>query len=116
MKCLDRLAMLKKLTFIGEKNINIFNSYIPDHYDEIYTLYDIIKKASLDYENISFYKPIEHEKSFVFVCDLNNQYFDILSDYLNENKNRIKCTRNKEFEISIKFVKDNKTHIKFKIA
>ena len=42
----DRLTMLKKLSFIGENNINIFSSYIPDHYDEIYTLYDLFNKTS----------------------------------------------------------------------
>lgn len=109
----DRLSMLKKLTFIGEKNINIFSSYIPDHYDEIYTLYDLLNKASLNYFDIEFSKPIEKDESFIFVCNMPLEYSDSLKQYLIDNGNIIKCMRNKPFNV---YMKDNKSiiHIKFK--
>lgn len=110
---LDRLTMLKKLSFIGENNINIFSSYIPDHYDEIYTLYDIFNKTSLDYDKIDFGKPVENEHSFTFICSLPESYFSTLETYLTENGPTIQCKRNKPFNISLK-VNKNKTHIKFK--
>lgn len=110
----DRLSMLKKLTFIGEKNISIFNSYIPDHYDEIYTLYDLLNKTSLDYVDIDFYKPIEKDESFIFTCSMSHDYFESLNTYLEKNKNIIKCMRNKPFRVSIKLINDTDTHIKFK--
>lgn len=111
---MDRLTMLKKLSFIGENNINIFSSYIPDHYDEIYSLYDLFKKTSLDYDKIEFWKPVENEQSFTFICSLPDDYFKILEEYLEDNKSVIQYKRNKPFKIALKIGKDEKVHIKFK--
>lgn len=106
--------MLKKLSFIGENNINIFSSYIPDHYDEIYSLYDLFNKTSLDYDKIEFWKPVENEHSFTFICSLPDNYFKTLEEYLKDNNSIIKYKRNKPFSLSLKINKDGKTHIKFK--
>lgn len=110
---LDRLTMLKKLSFIGENNINIFSSYIPDHYDEIYTLYDLLDKIELDYDKIDFGRPVENEQSFTFICSLPESYYDMLNSYITENGPTIQCKRNKPFNVSIKINK-SKTQIKFK--
>lgn len=109
----DRLTMLKKLSFIGENNINIFSSYIPDHYDEIYTLYDLFNKTSLDYDKIEFGKPVENAHSFTFICRLPESYFSILEAYFVDNGSTIQCKRNKPFSVSLK-TNNDKTHIKFK--
>ncbi len=112
MNKLDRLSMLKKLSFIGEDNINIFSSYIPDHYDEIYTLYTIFDKTSIDYSNIEFKEPLERNSSFIFKCTLSDKYYDKLNEYFNAN-NIIKYMRSKSFNVSIK-KEDNVIEIKFK--
>ena len=65
----DRLSMLKKLSFIGKDQLNIFTRYIPDHYDKIYTLYNILDYASIDYKNINFFEPAEENDSFIFLCE-----------------------------------------------
>ena len=44
----DRMDMLEHLSFIGKNNIDIFSDYIPDHYDEIYTLYTLLEKLSIN--------------------------------------------------------------------
>lgn len=113
MKQHNRLSMLKKLTFIGEKNINIFSSYIPDHYDEIYALYDLFNKTSLNYMDIDFEKPISKDRSFIFICNKNIEYFDPLIQYLRKINNTFTCMRNKTFSVSITNDKDF-VHIEFK--
>lgn len=114
MEQLDRMSMLKKLTFIGERNINIFSSYIPDHYDEIYTLYDLLKKASIDYNNIEFSKPIAKDSSFIFICELADKDYKKIDKFLTNIDCKFKCMRNKPFSISISKSKNNNTHINFK--
>lgn len=110
----DRLTMLKQLTFLGEKNINIFSSYIPDHYDEIYTLYTLLNKASLNYNDIEFRKPSSKDTSFIFICNLSDEYYNKLNDFLSSVPGgTIQYMRNKPFNVSLKKMKNN-IHIKFK--
>ena len=86
MNKLDRLSMLKKLSFIGEDNINIFSSYIPDHYDEIYTLYTLLKESNIDYSDIEFKEPLEENSKFSFRCQCKkSDIIDFLQSFLNKN-------------------------------
>ena len=100
MESLNRLDMLKKLSFITDKQLNIFSSYIPDHYDEIYTLYTLLNKASLNYIDIDFEKPVCDEDKFSFVCRLSKSDYKKIDNFLSENKN-LKCMRNKGFMVSL---------------
>ena len=97
---LDRLDMLKKLTFIGEKNISIFQSYIPKHYDEIYTLYTLLRKSDIDYNNISFLEPINDDNKFIFVCNMSKKDMSILSNFLKDS-NKVKYMRKKSFYVTV---------------
>ena len=38
------------------ENINLFKDFIPNHYDEIYSLFSLLKDAAVDYHNIDFDK------------------------------------------------------------
>ena len=82
----DRLSMLKKLSFIGKEQLNIFTRYIPDHYDKIYTLYNILSCASIDYKNINFFEPTEEDDSFIFLCKFTKSGdCEIFENFINNN-------------------------------
>ena len=82
----DRLSMLKKLSFIGKDQLNVFTRYIPDHYDKIYTLYNILSCASIDYKNINFFEPTEEDDSFIFLCEFTKSGdCEIFENYINNN-------------------------------
>ena len=84
-----------------------------ESYNEIYTLYDLLDKLSLDYNEIDFGKPIENEHSFTFICSLPETYTKLIQDYLNENGSTVQYKRNTPFNVVLKENK-NKIHIKFK--
>jgi len=104
---MDRMTMLKKLTFIGPKNINIFDEYIPDHYDEIYSLYSLLADVNIDYENVSFAKPKVNNDYFVICCGMSSIDLKCLRAFIKNNP-IIKYMRNKAFGI---LIKTSKQHI-----
>ena len=83
----DRLDMLKKISLIDKhKNLHVFKSYIPDHYDEIYTLYTLLKESNIDYSDIEFKEPLEENSKFSFRCQCkNSDIIDFLQSFLNKN-------------------------------
>lgn len=105
LKVNDRLDMLKHLSFIGGDNaVNVFSSYIPDHYNEIYTLYKLLEVAGIDYNDIDFNKPQENGNGvFVFLCVFKKPSdISSLSAFLKNNDSKVKYKRNTQFSISIK--------------
>ena len=102
----DRLDMLKHISFIGKKNLNLFKNYIPNHYDEVYSLFSLLKDAAIDYHEIDFDKPKEKDDSFVFLFNMKNKYVKKLSAYL-ENNNVITYLRNKSFNVVLDNNDDN---------
>ena len=91
----DRLDMLKHISFINKKNLNLFKDYIPYHYDEIYSLFSLLNDASIDYHDIIFDKPKEKGDSFVFLFNTSkNKIIDKLKDHLNSD-NILRYMRNK---------------------
>lgn len=109
----DRLDMLKHISFIGKKNLNLFKNYIPNHYDEVYTLFSLLNDAAIDYHDIDFDKPEEKDKSFVFLFSLKNKYLKKLESHLNEN-NTISYMRNKTFNVVLNKDNDN-ISLRFKL-
>lgn len=104
MKSLNnRLDMLKQLSVITDdiKQLNIFSSYIPDHYDEIYTLYNLLDRASLHYVDIKFDKPIVESDKFTFVCRLSDCDYTKLKDFIKSNDNNVKFMRNRTFNVTL---------------
>lgn len=112
MKKKDRLDMLKYISFIGEKNLSIFSSYIPHRYYEIYTLYSLLDEASVNYRDVTFFDPIAKDNSFVFVCSITESDLKLLSKYLEKENNVFCAMRNKTFNIDIN--QDNFTQIIFR--
>lgn len=109
----NRLDMLRHLSFIGDDNLDIFESYIPSHYDEIYTLYTILKESKIQYNDIQFDNPIENDASFIFICDLKGNNFDKLNKYIEKNDSIICCMRVKTFNIELIESDDNRSRIIF---
>lgn len=107
----DRLDMLKKLSFIGKDNINIFESYIPNYYDEIYTLYTLLDETNINYNNITFLQPICGDH-FTFICKMKKNDIIKLYNFLKDD-HKIKYLRNKEFNVYVEST-DDMTEIIFK--
>ena len=115
----DRMDMLKRLSFLNSEDvdkeyIDVFTDYIPDHYDEIYSLYNLLQEASLNYTEINFLKPICKNGTFIFVCDMSDDYISTLNDVLQDRKFIVSYMRNSKFNVDIAYNKN--THIKFKNA
>lgn len=102
----DRLDMLKHISFIGKKNLNLFEKYIPDHYDQVYSLFSLLQDAAIDYRKIDFDKPMEKDDSFVFLFTLKEKHYQKLESYLKENS-VIKYLRNKSFNVVLTQTDDN---------
>lgn len=111
----DRIDLLKQLCFIGgDEAVNVFSSYIPDHYNEIYTLYGLLESLKIDYNNIRFMKPKDHKESFVFLCEFNiPSDKDKITAYLADHANKIQFMRKNPYLVFIKDQNDC-TNIKFK--
>ena len=103
----DRLDMIKHISFINKKNINLFKSYIPNHYDEIYSLFSLLKDAAIDYHDICFDKPKEKDESFIFLFTLKNKYVKKLKSWLEDNNNIITYMRNKSFNVILNETNDS---------
>lgn len=108
----DRLDMLKHISFINEKNLNLFKNYIPNHYDEIYSLFSLLHDANIDYHDIKFDKPKEKDDKFIFLFSCKSKITKTLSKYLEENS-VISYMRNKDFNV-ILTDKDKNTSLEFK--
>lgn len=99
-KC-DRLDMLKKLSLFDKyDDLSIFESYIPNHYGEIYSLYTLLQKSNIKYSDIVFKEPLSNSDSFIFRCECESNIIDKLKDFLEENKT-IKYLRKKSFMVTI---------------
>jgi len=103
----DRLDMIKHISFINKKNINLFKNYIPNHYDEIYSLFSLLKDAAIDYHDICFDKPKEKDESFIFLFTLKNKYVKKLKSWLEDNNNIITYMRNKSFNVILSETNDS---------
>ena len=115
----DRMDMLKRLSFLNSNDadkeyIDIFTDYIPDHYDEIYSLYNLLQEASLNYNNIDFLKPTCKNDTFIFICDMSDEYYNALSDIIQKRNYIVSFMRNSKFKVNIDCKKN--IHIKFKKA
>lgn len=104
---LDRLDMIRHISFINKRNLNLFKSYIPNHYDEIYSLFSLLKDAAIDYHDIYFDKPIEKDDSFIFLFNLKNKYIKKLKSCLEDNNNIVTYMRNKSFNVILKETNDS---------
>lgn len=102
----DRLDMLKHISFINKKNLNLFKDYIPNHYDEIYTLFSLLKDAEIDYHDIDFDKPKEKDNSFIFILNAKKKYIKILTKFI-ENNQIVNYMRNKSFNIEMHLDEEN---------
>lgn len=114
MKDRDRLDMIKKLAY--KDQLDILESYIPNHYPEIYTLYSILQDASIDYKNIDFYEPIEEDNSFIFLCNFDNNDVQILESFLEKNDYKFKYLRKSPEYMVALAIDDTHTRIKFRTA
>lgn len=111
----NRLDMIKHVSFKNDKKISFFRDYIPDHYDEIYSLFSLLKDAAVDYHDIIFDKPKEKDESFIFLFSLKKKKsLKLIISYLEEKNNIINYLRNKSYNVvltenndsvSLKFVK-----------
>ena len=102
----DRLDMIKHISFMNKKNINLFKDFIPNHYDEIYSLFSLLKDAAIDYHDMDFSKPKEEDDSFIFLFDLKDKYLKKLSSYIEENA-VISYMRNKSFNVILRETNDS---------
>lgn len=98
MEC-DRLDMIKHCSFKNDKKISFFRDYIPDHYEEIYSLFSLLKDAAIDYHDCKFDKPKEKDGSFIFLFSLKKNKIKLIASHLKENDNIIKYMRNKSFNV-----------------
>lgn len=89
-----------------------FKSYIPDHYEEIYTLYGLLIDADVDYTEVVFKKPIIEDGCFIFVCRLSAKDAHKLHTAINNYGGVVKFMRNKSYDVSLTMTED-KTYIKF---
>ena len=106
----DRLDMLKHISFINKKNLNLFKDYIPNHYDEIYTLFSLLRDAEIDYHDINFDKPKEKDNSFTFIFTTKKKYIKILTKFI-ENNSIVSYMRNKSFNIDMHLDEENDNYL-----
>ena len=102
----DRLDMLKKISLFEKyDDMSIFESYIPYHYDEIYSIYTLFKKSGIDYNSINFSEPSEKDGSFNinFICKKN--IFKKLEKFISTNK-CIEYIRNHPYLIDLLCTED----------
>lgn len=114
---LDRLDMLKQLVQIKDGH-NILNKYISNHYDEIYSLYNILNDCKIKYKNIKFTKMIDDNESFTFICSMSDEDYITLSKFSNEHKkilcdSRKRLSIEKYFKFTVSIDNDDRVYIKF---
>lgn len=99
-KC-DRLDMLKDLSMLDKyDDLHVFESYIPNHYDEIYSLYTLLIKSNVNYKDIDFDEPSENDGSFKIKFTCKENVFNKIFKFINKNK-VIKYLRDCSFEVDI---------------
>ena len=98
----DRLDMLKIISLFEKyDDMSIFESYIPHHYDELYSIYTLFKKSGIDYNSIDFNEPSENNDgsfNINFNCTVN--IFKKLEKFISNNKS-IKYLRNHSYSINL---------------
>lgn len=101
----NRLDMLKKISLFEKyDDMSIFESYIPNHYDEIYSIYTLFKKSEIDYNSINFNEPSENiDGSFNINFNCTLGIFKKLEKFISSNKS-IKYLRN--YSYSLKLISD----------
>lgn len=101
----NRLDMLKKISLFEKyDDMSIFESYIPNHYDEIYSIYTLFKKSEIDYNSINFNEPSENiDGSFNINFNCTLSIFKKLEKFISSNKS-IKYLRN--YSYSLKLMSD----------
>lgn len=109
----DRLDMIKHISFENDDDMSFFRDYIPDHYDEIYSLFSLLKDAAVDYHEIRFKKPKEKDDAFIFLFSLKKKFIKLIASHLKENDNIISYMRNKSFNVVLN-ENDNSVSLKFK--
>lgn len=104
----DRLDMLKKISLIDKyDNLSIFESYIPKHYDEIYSIYTLLVESNIDYNDIMFNEPSEQNDGSLnikFICS--HEVYSKLKKFIEKNK-VIKYLRKKSFSIELNHFQKN---------
>lgn len=109
--------MLKQLLQIKDGH-NILSKYISNHYDEIYSLYNILDKCKVKYKNIKFIKMVDDNNSFSFVCNMSDDDYDKISKYSKDN-NRLLRDARKRLPEPMYFIfdvirdEDDNIHIQF---
>ena len=106
----DRLDMLKHISFINKKNLNLFKDYIPNHYDEIYTLFSLLKDAKIDYHDIDFDKPEEKNSSFIFIFTIKKKHIKTLTKFIDDNQ-EVTYMRNKSFNLKLHLNEENNNYL-----
>lgn len=109
--------MLKQLTQIKDGH-NILNKYISTHYDEIYSLYNILERCDIKYKNIKFIRMIDESNSFSFICTMDDADYIKLSKYSNNNYKLLRESRKRSpealyFDFSVSIDDGDKVYIKF---
>lgn len=101
----NRLDMLKNISlFDKHDDLSIFKSYIPNHYDEIYSLYNLLIESDIDYNDLDFEEPDEYDDSFTIKFKCDHKISKKLSNAINEDKKIIKYLRKKSFKIKTMFM------------
>lgn len=111
----DRLDMLKKISFIHGDDISIFEAYIPNHYNEIYSLYTLLKDSKINYDDIKFKKPLLDNNTLTFVCECKDSIFHSIRRFLEKNDDIISYTRKHKYLIELYYSSEceNRLLIKF---
>lgn len=110
----DRLDMIKHISFENDKKISLFRNYIPDHYDEIYSLFSLLEDAAVDYHDLKFNKPKEKDDSFIFLfSSKKKKNIKLITAYLEENSNIVSYLRNKSYSVVLSENSDS-VSLKFK--
>ena len=99
----NKLDLLRHLSQIGgDDAVSVFKSYIPEHYIEIYTLYEVLQNADIDYNDITFFRPQESGDKFIFLCSFNNsEDLQKLQSFLLSVNNKVQYMRHRLYKISV---------------
>lgn len=108
----DRLDMLKNISlFDKHDNLSIFKSYIPNHYNEIYSLYNLLIESNVNYNEINFDEPSEcDDGSFEIKFNCNMDIYEKLSKVIT-GKKIIKYLRKNSFEVDMDIISNDNNQV-----